>query len=120
MMNSLDTTNATTFKTSLWDLLPPELEQEILELAAGLEHRERMTKITSELHRDLRMNLLHHFINDLTENYTYIDTMALVKDKCRTLSVLASCSYQYVLEVFDEIYSTGITPHSSTFCQNYY
>ena len=36
-MNSLDTTKATTLKTSLWDLLPPDLEREILELAEGLE-----------------------------------------------------------------------------------
>ncbi len=51
MMNSLDTTNAITFDiyTSLWDLLPPELEQEILELAGGLEHRDKMEEILDDM-----------------------------------------------------------------------
>ena len=45
-MNSLDTTKATTLKTSLWDLLPLDLEREILELARGLEILESAEEAT--------------------------------------------------------------------------
>ncbi len=34
---------------SLWDLLCPDLENDILELAAGLVHREKMREIVWEM-----------------------------------------------------------------------
>lgn len=114
MKNSLDTTNAITFNTSLWNLLPPELEREILELAGGLEHRDKMTKITSQFRLDLRESLCKCWLEDIVLNY---ETTAdhLMHDAKIMFHAILRCDYQIVLEISDEIKGTGFIPDFARF-----
>ena len=66
-MNSLDTTKATTLKASLWDLLPPDLEREILELARGLEILESAEEAAAMVESDALCALVQGLVSNVTE-----------------------------------------------------